>query len=284
MYSMVLVMALSNGAQVPAWDAAKEHPGQVSHELYRHRRGGCSGGGCYGGGYGGCWGGGYGGCHGGGYWGGGCSGGGYASGGCWGSHSYGGYWGGGYGTGYGGMGYYSSYSPYQGYPMYYGGMAYPGGGYYDTGVYGPGSYTPGTTSGTAVTPGTSYPGPSGTGSPGGRGPGTLPSGPSGEPRPSSTSGSPPPEEASAGSNTATLVVSLPPDAKLMIDDHSMISTGTLRAFITPPLTPGKDYGYDLKAEAMRNGETVTATKHVIVRAGQQTRIALNFPSEGATQR
>jgi uncharacterized protein (TIGR03000 family) len=101
MYSMILMAALSGGAEVPEWG-----------------RGGCYGGGvgCYGGGYygyggcygysgNGCWGGGYGGCYGGGYgcWGGGygCYGSGYANwncGGGWGGYSWGGFP---YGTGWG---------------------------------------------------------------------------------------------------------------------------------------------------------------------------------------
>jgi uncharacterized protein (TIGR03000 family) len=91
MYSMVLMVALSGGAEVPDWGRGG------CHGCY----GGCFGG-CYGGCYGGCWGGCYGGgCYGYGCWGGcyGC----YGGYGCWGS-GYGCYgsgcWGGCYGSGY----------------------------------------------------------------------------------------------------------------------------------------------------------------------------------------
>lgn len=109
MYSIVLTMALMNGAATPAFTpdedgvtALRAHNGNLSlaHETYRHgRRGGCCGccGGCYGGCSGccgGCCGGCYGGCCGG-CWG--------CCGGCWG----GGGWGGGGRGGYGGHGGYA---------------------------------------------------------------------------------------------------------------------------------------------------------------------------------
>jgi uncharacterized protein (TIGR03000 family) len=110
MYGVVLMMALSGGADQPAWtEVAGEHVakyGDHGQKEYRcggrrrcHGGGGCygGGGGCYGGGYG-CYGGGYG-CYGGGGYG--CCGGGY------------GYGGGGYGSMPYAGGYYG-YSPYSG--------------------------------------------------------------------------------------------------------------------------------------------------------------------------
>jgi uncharacterized protein (TIGR03000 family) len=69
MYSIVLAMALSNGAATPAWEPGNDYLsgsryGDYGHQQYRGRRGGCCG--CSGGCYGGCWGGrgnvSYGGC------------------------------------------------------------------------------------------------------------------------------------------------------------------------------------------------------------------------------
>src|SRR5947208_1673565 len=85
MYGIVLMMAVSGGTDLPAYDMFEPAP-KMTQTAYRHRRHGCcggGGGGCYGGGYGGCHGGGYGGCHGGAYVGG-CYGG-YAG------YAYGGY-------------------------------------------------------------------------------------------------------------------------------------------------------------------------------------------------
>ena len=81
MYSIVLMLSLSGGADAPAADLGRANN---THRLERGRRGGCYGCyGCYGGCYGGCWG-----CYGG----------------CYGGYRYGccGCWGGGYGCwGYG---------------------------------------------------------------------------------------------------------------------------------------------------------------------------------------
>jgi uncharacterized protein (TIGR03000 family) len=116
MYGVVLMMALSGGADLPAMSDVSAEPvaryGDNGHKEYRcggrrggrcHGGGGCYGGGCYGGGYGGCYGGG-------GY--GGCCGGGYRYGGYYGSSGYGG----GY---YGAMPYGMGSSPY-GSTTYYG--------------------------------------------------------------------------------------------------------------------------------------------------------------------
>jgi uncharacterized protein (TIGR03000 family) len=83
---------------------------------------------------------------------------------------------------------------------------------------------------------------------------------------------------------ATIVVSLPAEAKLLIDDHATTSTSTLRRFASPPLEPGKEFHYTLKAEMVRDGSTVVATKQVSVRAGQETRVTLDFPSASVASR
>jgi uncharacterized protein (TIGR03000 family) len=73
---------------------------------------------------------------------------------------------------------------------------------------------------------------------------------------------------------ATLIVSLPADAKLVIDDTLTSSTSAERTFVTPALTPGADYKYTLKADVTRNGQTVHVEEKVTVRAGEETRVSL----------
>ena len=73
---------------------------------------------------------------------------------------------------------------------------------------------------------------------------------------------------------ATLIVSLPADAKLVIDDTLTSSTSSERTFVSPNLTPGSDYNYTLKADVVRNGQTVHVEEKVIVRAGEETRVTL----------
>ena len=232
MYSIVMVMALSGGAEVSAW---QDVPGRVSatadhgHRLNRRGRGcdGCCGGcyGCYGGCcgcYGGCYGG-WGGCHGG-----------YVIVGCWGGRAYGGYYGGYYGAmpAYGG--YYGDF--YGGTPYY--GMPVPSGGNQDRQ-------------------------------------------PADQNRDRRRDQGQPPEQIQA---PATIVVNVPADARLTIDDHPTRSTSSVRTFVTPALQPGKTFHYTLKAEIERNGETLRATKDIEVRAGQETRVTFDFPGASVTRR
>ena len=53
---------------------------------------------------------------------------------------------------------------------------------------------------------------------------------------------------------ATLIVSLPADAKLTIDDSPTASTSAERTFVSPTLKPGQDYNYTLKAEMVRDAQ------------------------------
>ena len=46
-------------------------------------------------------------------------------------------------------------------------------------------------------------------------------------------------------------------------------TGTNRLFTSPPLTPGTNYAYDVRAQWMDNGKPVDRTKSVAVHAGDQ---------------
>jgi uncharacterized protein (TIGR03000 family) len=78
--------------------------------------------------------------------------------------------------------------------------------------------------------------------------------------------------------SATLIVQLPPDARLTIDGNPTRSASDLRVFTTPPLEAGQDFHYDLKAEIMRDGKTIPTTQRVTVRSGKETRITMQFPT------
>jgi uncharacterized protein (TIGR03000 family) len=85
------------------------------------------------------------------------------------------------------------------------------------------------------------------------------------------------EEVSA---PATIVLSLPADAQLTIDGAATTSASASRTFLTPELAPATDFVYTLSAKIVRNGETLTATEKVTVRAGEETRV--NFATERFT--
>ncbi|MBI1916310.1 MAG: TIGR03000 domain-containing protein [Planctomycetes bacterium] len=81
------------------------------------------------------------------------------------------------------------------------------------------------------------------------------------------------EEGGAGvdSNRAKLVVEVPADAKLFIDDQLMKSAAATRVFNTPTLEKGQTYYYELKVEVARDGVTRSETRKVLVRAGERAR-------------
>jgi uncharacterized protein (TIGR03000 family) len=87
-----------------------------------------------------------------------------------------------------------------------------------------------------------------------------------------------PEQASK-SNQARVVVELPKDAKLYFDDTLMKTTSEKRVFRTPQLQPGQAYYYILRAEVERDGKTISETKRIIVRAGEE--VSARFPELGA---
>jgi len=83
---------------------------------------------------------------------------------------------------------------------------------------------------------------------------------------------------------ATIVVSLPADARLTIDDSPTTSTSSRRVFVSPALEPGKTYHYTLKAEATRDGKPVHVEERVTVQAGRETEVTLALPATGVAQR
>jgi uncharacterized protein (TIGR03000 family) len=72
-------------------------------------------------------------------------------------------------------------------------------------------------------------------------------------------------------NKAKLIVELPANAKLFIDDMPMKAEAGVRSFNTPALEPGQAYYYMVRVETMRDGQPVSETRRVIVRAGQVAR-------------
>lgn len=82
---------------------------------------------------------------------------------------------------------------------------------------------------------------------------------------------------------AQIIVSLPADAALFIDDTTTLATSAQRIFVTPELEPNKDYYYTLKAEWVRDGERVTASRRVPLRAGQDTQVVFESTNTSVGQ-
>ena len=70
---------------------------------------------------------------------------------------------------------------------------------------------------------------------------------------------------------AKLLIELPANAKLFIDDKLVKATAGVRTFHTPALEPGRPYYYMVRIERMRDGQPVSETRRIIVHAGQVAR-------------
>jgi uncharacterized protein (TIGR03000 family) len=74
---------------------------------------------------------------------------------------------------------------------------------------------------------------------------------------------------------AHVTVKVPADADIWIEDTATTSTGPVREFDSPPLTPGSRYSYEVRARWNENGHEVTQTQHLEVTAGAH--VSVSFP-------
>ena len=82
--------------------------------------------------------------------------------------------------------------------------------------------------------------------------------------------------ATPADTTAYLNIRVPADAQIWVEGNKTTSTGTVRAFQSPPLTPGSSYTYDIRATWNENGREVTQTQKVNVTAGGDSNVV--FPT------
>lgn len=85
------------------------------------------------------------------------------------------------------------------------------------------------------------------------------------------------------SSTATVLVTLPAEAKLTINGWTSKNATPTRRFRSPQLESGKEYFYTVRAELVRDGQTIVQTREVSVRAGQESRVPFDFASTAVTQ-
>ena len=64
-----------------------------------------------------------------------------------------------------------------------------------------------------------------------------------------------------------IVVRLPEDAKLFAEVRQLMLKSDVRRFVTPPLPADRDAVYNLRIEYTRDGEVISRTKQVQIRAG-----------------
>ena len=98
------------------------------------------------------------------------------------------------------------------------------------------------------------------------------------------SGEPVPAPKKVGLNVpATIVVSLPADARLIVDGAATASTTERRTLVTPALEVGSTYVYTMRAEIVREGRTVAQEQIVNVRGGQVFPVQFSFPTSVASR-
>lgn len=83
---------------------------------------------------------------------------------------------------------------------------------------------------------------------------------------------------------AQLVVKLPREARLFVDNVACPLTSSTRSFKTPALEPGRKYFYTIRAEMVRDGQTISQSQRVIVAAGQNVNVNFgNLMAAGTAQ-
>jgi uncharacterized protein (TIGR03000 family) len=71
---------------------------------------------------------------------------------------------------------------------------------------------------------------------------------------------------------AEVTIQLPAEAKLSFSGVAAKGTGSVRSFTTPALEANQEYGYEMTAELAKDGQILTATKLVIVHAGENVKV------------
>ncbi len=100
--------------------------------------------------------------------------------------------------------------------------------------------------------------------------------PSEPPKPDSTL--PPPGSSASweAEGSALLVVRVPESARVYVNGRPTVSTGSERRYISRGLRPGLNYTYDVRVEALIDGQTLEETKTVQVRAGETARLEFDL--------
>jgi len=81
---------------------------------------------------------------------------------------------------------------------------------------------------------------------------------------------------------ATILVTLPANAKLLVDGAPTTSTSTERRLVSPVLQSGREYHYTLTAEIVSDGRTQRQVQTITVRAGEETRVPFTFTAPSTT--
>jgi uncharacterized protein (TIGR03000 family) len=81
-------------------------------------------------------------------------------------------------------------------------------------------------------------------------------------------------------NSVALDIRVPANAQVWIEGQQTSQGGSLRRFVSPPLTTDKDYTYEVRAQWMENGRPVDQVREVTVHAGEQLTVDFMQPQQG----
>jgi uncharacterized protein (TIGR03000 family) len=105
-----------------------------------------------------------------------------------------------------------------------------------------------------------------------------------KPAPDKATSPPAPKSGTSLGNGAKIIVDLPTDAKLYIDDRPIKVTSQHPIFATPNLEYGKTYYYELRAEMVKDGKTLTDSKRVVFHAGDELRESFTSLAAGTKEK
>ncbi len=88
-------------------------------------------------------------------------------------------------------------------------------------------------------------------------------------------------DVAASATKARLVVRVPADARLWVDQVECPLPGTVRAFDTPNLNPEQSYRYTIRVAVERNGQTIEDSRRIDFVSGQ--RVDVDFSNVGAVR-
>jgi uncharacterized protein (TIGR03000 family) len=105
--------------------------------------------------------------------------------------------------------------------------------------------------------------------------------PSTAPAPRKTGPAPAPRKTAlqeTSSSSARVTINLPAEARVWVDNVYC----PVRSFDTPTLEPGRKYFYTVRAEVVRDGQTVVQSRRIILSAGEAVNVNFSDNNEPQT--
>src|SRR5262249_20584427 len=86
---------------------------------------------------------------------------------------------------------------------------------------------------------------------------------------------PSPKKEASAAQVATVIIAAPEGVRVTVNGRAIAMKSAEQAFLTPELEPDANYSYTVTAEAVRDGQTVSKTRKVVVKAGLESRVAFS---------